>query len=254
MLKYCVLGSGSSGNCSFISDGKTSLLLDAGFSAKEIIRRLKSAQLDGSAISGIVISHEHGDHARGAGVIARKLSLPIYINRRTYERTKNVIGDKVTIKHFENGSTFRVGSIGVEPFSIPHDAADPSAFIFQNENRKLAHVTDIGYATDLLKNKVTGADYIVIEANHEPEMLQAGPYPWPLKQRIASRSGHLSNNDCKELLEKVIHSNLQGVTFAHLSETNNNPDLVAQIGEQTLGGVSCHVASQSNPGPVVVVE
>ena len=101
--------------------------------------------------------------------------------------------------------TFTVGSIGVEPFSIPHDAADPSAFIFQNESRKLAHVTDIGYATDLLKNKSQWRRLpIVIEANHEPEMLQAGPYPWPLKQRIASRSGHLSNNDCQELLRKGV--------------------------------------------------
>ena len=254
MLTFCVLGSGSSGNSAYISDGKTSILLDAGFSAKEILKRLSAAGLGGAKIDAIVVSHEHGDHARGSGVIARKLGAPIYINRRTYEKAKNVIGEKVAIKYFENGDPFLVDSMRVEPFAIPHDAANPSAFIFHNENRKLAHVTDIGYATDLLRNKISDADYLVVEANHEPEMLKAGPYPWPLKQRIASRSGHLSNIDCEKLLQNVFHSNLQGVTFAHLSETNNNPDLVAEIGKQTLGGVAYQVASQGRPGPLVVVE
>lgn len=254
MLTFCALGSGSSGNCSYISDGENSLLLDAGFSAKEILRRLKIANLDPASIDAIVVSHEHSDHLRGVGVTARRLNVPIYINRGAYEKAKHVIGDKVRINHFTTGDKFNVASIGVDPFSIAHDAADPAAFVFSNRGQRLAHVTDVGSVTLLLKKRIADIDYLVIEANHEPEMLQAGPYPWPLKQRIASRTGHLSNPDCARLLSDVIHANLQGVTFAHLSEINNMPAMVTQIAEQVLGDIPHHVAAQGTPGPVVRVE
>lgn len=256
MIQLCVLGSGSSGNCSYISDGQSALLLDAGFSGKEIFKRMKETGLDPASLRGIVISHEHSDHVKGAGPVSRALDIPVYINKPTYARVKNVIGKIKNLINFETGSTFTMNGISINSFSISHDCADPCAFVFEHDGRKLGFVTDSGTVTMLITEKLKGVDYLVIESNHDPEMLKAGPYPWKLKQRIASRSGHLSNEASVELVGNILHSDLQGVTFAHLSKTNNNPHVVDVTARSVLekGGTPFCVASQDMPGGVITIE
>lgn len=256
MITICALGSGSSGNCFYIGNGKSALLLDAGFSGKEIISRLKARGLDPSAIGGVVVSHEHVDHVRGAGIMARMLDTPLYVNEKTYLAVKNEMGRIEEVIHFQTGAVFDARGFEITPFSVPHDAADPCGFVFGRDGVSVAVVTDAGVSTMLIEEKIREVDYMVLEANHDPSMLMAGPYPWPVKQRIASREGHMSNEACAELLGNVRHAGLQGVTFAHVSETNNNRELVRQMAEDALGGagVPFDIASQGSPGAVINVE
>lgn len=255
MMRLCLLGSGSSGNCVYIGDGGGALLLDAGFSAKETLGRMNAAGLDPATVKAIVISHEHGDHVRGAGPLSRKLGVPVYMNEPTHGKIKNVIGKTPGVEIFETGQAFSVNGLSVTPFSISHDGADPCAFVLGDGNRRAAVLTDVGHVTRLVEERVRDVDYLVVEANHDYEMLMAGPYPWPLKQRVASRLGHLSNEACATFLEGFAHANLQGVALAHISRTNNNADLVRLMAGDTLGGGAPFiVASQDAPTQVVTVE
>ncbi len=256
MIRFVSLGSGSSGNASFIGNGAAGLLLDAGFSGRELKARLSASKIDAAEIAGIVLSHEHTDHCKGAGIMARALGVPLFVNERTWGKVKNMAGKVADVVHIANGAEIEIGGLSVSPFSIPHDAADPSAFVFTAGGTRLTFITDTGYPTGLMTQKTVSADYLVLEANHDPAMLKAGPYPWELKQRIASRTGHLSNDDCRSLLVGALHTNLQGVTFAHLSETNNSPYLVRQMGEQLLDEkrVPFEVATQAKPGPMICIE
>ena len=256
MIRFCSLGSGSSGNSFYVGNGAGAVLLDAGFSGKETMARLREAGLDPGSIRAVMISHEHTDHVKGAGVVARMLDVPVCLSEKTYERAKKAMGRVPGIVHFSVGERFDAEGMDVASFSIPHDAADPCAFVFHSSGTRMAVVTDAGSATMLIEERLRGVDYIVVEANHDPDMLKAGPYPWELKQRIASRVGHMSNEACAGLVRKVAHSGLQGVTFAHLSRTNNNPDLVRLMAEEALGeaGTPYSVASQDRPGPIVNVE
>ncbi len=256
MLKFAILGSGSKGNSCYIGSETEGFLLDAGFSGKKTFERLDHCGIAPSAIKGIVISHEHNDHIGGAGVLARKLDVPIFASGKSFENTEHRLGrvsDKVVI---ENGKPFEVGKIGVHPFTVSHDAGDPSAFVFRTgKGTSMAHITDLGTAGVLVKARLKEIDYIVLESNHDYEMLMAGPYTWELKQRIRSREGHLANEQCIELLKESLHSRLQGVTFAHLSEQNNNPDIVRLLARQLLNGtVPFQVAEQDMPCPVINVE
>ncbi|MBI4828063.1 MAG: MBL fold metallo-hydrolase [Nitrospinae bacterium] len=256
MIRLCHLGSGSSGNCLWLENGDGALVLDAGFSAREIMRRMRAAGLDPRRARGIVVSHEHGDHARGAGVLARALKIPVHINRPSYAAARDMLGAVEHVVFFETGDSFTLAGFTVHSFPVAHDSADPCAFVFGHEGVHVAAVTDTGVVTTLIRERLRGADYLVVEANHDPAMLQAGPYPWPLKQRIASRSGHLSNEACGELVVEVAHPNLRGVTFAHLSETNNNPDLVRLVARDALARTQTpfQIARQDAPVPAVVIE
>ncbi len=256
-LTLSSLGSGSAGNCSYIGDGASGLLLDAGFSGKKVLERMKACGLDPASIKGIVISHEHGDHCKGAGALSRRLNVPIFANEMTMERIEPALGKTFSNIRFNNGENFEVGGIEVTPFPIPHDAVDPCAFLFRTgKGQSLAYVTDTGVATTLVHARMKGADYIVLEANHDVDTLKAGPYPWELKQRILSNTGHLSNEACMELLSGLLHSGLQGVTFAHLSEKNNSPYLVDIMAKKTLESkkIPFIIASQERATPVTIVE
>jgi len=256
MLRICVLGSGSSGNSIFIGGESGGILLDAGFSAKETLARLSSAGIRPDNIKAILISHEHNDHVKGAGVVARNLKIPIFMNRETHMKAMAGLGKVPAVEYFHTGTTFDAHGIEVTPFTIPHDARDTCAFIFKINCLTAAVATDAGYVTTLMEEKISGADYMVLEANHDPEMLKAGPYPWEVKQRIASKEGHLSNDQCLGLVKSVIHANLQGITFAHVSQTNNNPFLVRQMAEEGLSEkkIPFSVAEQGKPGRVITVE
>ena len=222
-LGVCILASGSKGNAIFISSGDTSLLIDAGLSGIEIERRLRSRGLDPKNIDAILVSHEHSDHIQGVGVLSRRYKLPVYINSKTREAAVSQLGNLHDFKKFECGSMFTINDLSIHPFSISHDAEDPCGFTVNRNGTKIGIATDLGIATSMVKEHLKGCTLLILEANHDEQMLINGPYPWPVKQRIKSRTGHLSNAASKTLLNELQHDGLKHVMLAHLSETNNTP-------------------------------
>jgi phosphoribosyl 1,2-cyclic phosphodiesterase len=222
-MVICVLASGSKGNSIYISNGRTAVLFDAGLSGVEIERRLKSRGLSAGSLQAIVVSHEHADHVQGVGVLSRRYGLPVYINQKTAGAAAK-IGKVHQRCFFECGMDFTIGGLRIHPFSLSHDAADPAGFTINRNGIKIGLATDMGVATAMVTEHLKGCRALILEANHDPQMLIDGPYPWPLKQRIQSRTGHLSNSDSRSLLSKITHQNLEHVILAHLSETNNTPE------------------------------
>ena len=222
-LGVCILASGSKGNAIFISSGDTSLLIDAGLSGIEIERRLRSRGLDPKDLNAIIVSHEHSDHIQGVGVLSRRYKLPVYINSKTREAAVSQLGNLHDFKKFECGSMFTINDLSIHPFSISHDAKDPCGFTVNQNGTKIGIATDLGIATSMVKEHLKGCTLLILEANHDEEMLINGPYPWPVKQRVKSRTGHLSNAATKTLLNELQHDGLKHVMLAHLSETNNTP-------------------------------
>lgn len=222
-LSVCMLASGSKGNSIFISDGNTAVLLDAGLSGAEIERRLKSRGLSPADLDAILVSHEHGDHIRGVGVLSRRFDLPVYMSRKTARAGSSRLGKihDSMIKHFECGAEFAINTLKFRPFSLSHDAEDPAGFTVRQNGTKIGIATDLGIATRMVKTHLKDCSLLILEANHDPEMLMNGPYPWHLKQRVRDRTGHLSNQESKELLAEIRHERLSHVILAHLSETNN---------------------------------
>jgi phosphoribosyl 1,2-cyclic phosphodiesterase len=222
-LRVCLLASGSKGNAIFLSDGHTSVLFDAGLSGVEIQRRFAARGFDPQSLDAIIVSHEHADHVQGVGVLARRFNLPVYFTRKTDACARSMVGTIKNIQHFETGKKFSINTLTIHPFAISHDAEDPAGFTIANNGLKIGIATDLGIATAMVKERLKQCHLLILEANHDPDMLINGPYPWPLKQRIQSRVGHLSNGDSRNLLSAVKHDNLQHVILAHLSETNNTP-------------------------------
>jgi phosphoribosyl 1,2-cyclic phosphodiesterase len=254
-LSICVLASGSKGNAIFVSDGSTSILFDAGLSGIEIERRLESRGLDPEQIDAIVVSHEHSDHIQGVGVLSRRYRLPVHITKKTQGAAGNFLGEIRMPVHFKCGSPFCIGSLAIHPFSISHDAVDPAGFTISRNGIRLGIATDLGIATTLVREHLKGCDLIVMEANHDSRMLSEGPYPWPLKQRVKSREGHLSNDDAKALLVEVKQDRLKHVILAHLSETNNTEEKAAsRVGEAICGsGINLVVARQDCSSQMIKV-
>ena len=219
----CVLASGSKGNAIYVSDGRTRILLDSGLSGIQIERRLMSHGLRADDLDAILISHEHNDHINSAGVLSRRYRLPVYITSETAKLSAKRLGRLDAVNHFTCGMPFKIKSLNVHPFSLSHDAVDPAGFTFQLNSQKVGVATDLGMATHVVKSHLAGCHILVLEANHDPDMLRNGPYTWPLKQRIMGRSGHLSNEDTGKLLNTLIHDQLKQVVLAHLSEINNTP-------------------------------
>ena len=220
-LAVCVLASGSKGNAIYISDGLTAILIDAGLSATEIKRRLKSRGLNPKDLNAILVTHEHSDHIQAVGVLSRQLKLPIYLSRNIEKKVS--MGSVHEIRTFHSGSTFQIDNLAVHPFAVSHDAADPVGFTIGQNGSRIGVATDLGTVTPRLKDHLKGCQLLILEANHDPKMLVDGPYPWPLKKRIQSNRGHLSNDQSKNLLKELQHRDLKHVILAHLSETNNNP-------------------------------
>jgi phosphoribosyl 1,2-cyclic phosphodiesterase len=247
-LTLCVLASGSCGNATYLSDGCTTILIDAGLSGVEVQRRMAAKGLDPADLDAILVSHEHTDHVRGVGVLSRRFGLEVYINEDTHRASQGSLGKLTEVRPFACGQAFSIGTLLVHPFSISHDAVDPAGFTIGCNGTKVGVATDLGIATGVVKTHLQNCDALILEANHDPRMLIDGPYPWPLKQRIRGRSGHLSNEDTALLLETLRHDRLAHVILAHLSEENNTPDKARQAVETALDGVSTvlHVASQAN--------
>lgn len=223
-LQICILASGSKGNAIHVSDGETSILIDAGLSGKEIERRLRSRGLRPEDLTALVVSHEHGDHTRGIGVLSRRYNLPVYISPATHRAAAAHLRKLPAPVPFEPGRPFIINRLTIHPFATSHDAEDPAGFTVSTDGLKVGIATDLGIATAMVKTHLQGCALLILEANHDPEMLLSGPYPWPLKQRVRGRTGHLSNPASRDLLGDLLHERLSHVILAHLSEQNNTPE------------------------------
>jgi phosphoribosyl 1,2-cyclic phosphodiesterase len=252
-LSVCILASGSKGNAVFVSGGTTSILIDAGLSGVEIERRLKSRGIDPKTLDAILVSHEHSDHIQGVGVLSRRYKLPVYISTKTQDAAASQLGSLYDLKTIKSGSPFAINDLFIYPFSISHDAVDPCGFTIHQNGTKIGIATDLGIATAMVKEHLKECALLILEANHDEEMLISGPYPWPIKQRIKGRTGHLSNAASKILLEELQHDRLEHVMLAHLSETNNTPQKAAHEVGQALTRCKARlsIASQNECGALL---
>ncbi len=232
-MRVCVLGSSSEGNATALWTGKTSVLIDAGFSAKELGKRLKDIGLDPSKLEGIVLSHEHSDHIRGAGVLSRKYAIPVFANRTTFELSGSL--NNVSLKrYFHSNKDFEIGEFSITPLVVPHDASEPNAFVIKSKGRKITIATDMGVQTPAFIEHAYNSNLIVIESNYDRRMLINGIYHPALKQRILSDFGHLSNNAAARTLRQVIGTSTTHVLLAHLSQNNNTPDQAMSVMNEHL--------------------
>ena len=236
-----VLASGSRGNSAIISSATTRILVDAGISCREIFKRMRGLGEDPAALSAVVITHEHSDHVNGLATLAKKLSVPVFMTGATHQAWARAVRDAkgeaprmVRLERFEAGRSFQVGDIAITPFTIPHDAADPVGFSFRAEGVKVGYATDLGYVPASVNDHLRGSDVLVMESNHDLEMLRVGPYPWAVKQRVMSRVGHLSNNSLADFLTSDYDGSATFVVLAHLSEQNNHPEIARQEAEKAL--------------------
>ncbi len=254
-VKVCVLASGSKGNAIYVSDENTAILIDAGMSGIQIEKRMASAGLDPETLKAIVVSHEHSDHIKGVGVLSRRFDLPVYMSRQTHDASLPTIGKISRLNHFECGCAFKINGLDIHPFSTSHDAIDPAGFTITRNSIKIGVATDLGIVTSMVREHLKNSDLLVIESNHDPRMLENGPYPWPLKQRIKSRTGHLSNPDTAALLKQIQCDRLSHVILSHLSEENNTPEKVIQTAGQALENSSAriHVAVQDACGCAITL-
>jgi phosphoribosyl 1,2-cyclic phosphodiesterase len=288
MMRMSVLASGSKGNSTVIATHRTRILVDAGLSCREILRRMNIAGEDPRSLDAILITHEHQDHVQGVAVLARKLGIPVYFTEMTHrawvrwlhprkrmtyaewlrqrqqgsaaadnELSHSSIAVAVaadepdaelceatsserdpaalpSVAYFEAGKRFVVGDIDVEPFTIPHDAADPVGFVFEGDGVRIGFATDLGYMAGNARQALRRCDVLMLESNHDTEMLRDGPYPWSVKQRVMSRVGHLSNEAAAEFLERNYDGQAAYVILAHLSESNNLPALARVSAERAL--------------------
>jgi phosphoribosyl 1,2-cyclic phosphodiesterase len=238
-----VLASGSRGNCTLVSSSTTRLLVDAGISCREVLRRLHVCGEEWPGLDAILVTHEHSDHVAGIRVLARKLKIPIYITDATYQAyqrsARDSQGQRVNIErreHFDSGQGIQIGNISVMPFTIPHDAIDPVGFTFRAEGIKVGICTDLGYMPVSVRDHLRGCHVLMIESNHDLELLRGGPYPWSVKQRVMSRVGHLSNDALADFLTTDYDGGAEFLILAHLSEQNNHPEIARMTAERALGG------------------
>ncbi len=252
-LSLCMLASGSKGNSIYISSGQTAILFDAGLSGKEIERRMKCRGLRPQELDAIVVSHEHGDHIQGVGIMARRFGLPVYIAPETLEAAHSHLGQIQPVHGFACGTAFSINDLSIRPFSVSHDAAAPAGFTIENHAGKIGLATDLGIATAMVKHHLQDCSLLVLEANHDPHLLETGPYPWPVKQRVKSRTGHLSNESARALLMELLHDRLAHVVLAHISETNNTPEQALQVVTGQLGRhpVQFSIACQDRCGDLI---
>lgn len=224
---FCSLYSGSSGNSIYVGSEKTNILVDAGLSGKSIVGSLNEIGISPKSINGLLITHEHSDHVRGAGIISRMFNIPIYANNRTWDSMRGSLGPlkDENIKVINTEEPFLIGDIEVKAYSIPHDASDPVGYCFLNSGRKVSIATDIGHLSQNVLNSIKGSDLVLLESNHDVEMLKVGPYPYILKRRILSDRGHLSNDDAGKAILKLMGEKFMTVVLGHLSQQNNYPEL-----------------------------
>jgi phosphoribosyl 1,2-cyclic phosphodiesterase len=235
-MRLCVIGSGSSGNVLYAESGDARILVDVGLSGRETSRRLTAVGIDPSSLTAIILTHEHADHAKGVSVLARTYGLPIYVSPATRDACQfGRNAEQMRFVDISSSEPFRIGGLEFYPFTVPHDAADQFGFILESERAKAAIVTDLGYITQLVCDRVRGADVLILESNHDVEMLKICPhYPWALKQRVLSRHGHLSNDHVSEFLQRDFDGKAEHIILAHLSKNTNHPHLARLSALQAL--------------------
>lgn len=233
-MRFASLGSGSEGNALLVSAGRTLVLMDCGFSVQDTIVRLARLGVAAEQLSGIVVTHEHGDHIGGVARLARKFNLPVWLTHGTLHRQPKAFANIGQCHEIDPHSPFAVGDIHITPYPVPHDAAEPVQFVFSDGARRLGVLTDTGSSTPHIEQTLSGCHALVLECNHDSGMLMNGAYPYSLKQRVGGRYGHLSNHESAAILGKLDTSRLQHLIAAHLSQTNNTPALATQALSKTL--------------------
>jgi len=246
MLQFSVLASGSTGNAIYVETDQHKFLVDAGFSGKQMEELFKQINRNPKDLSGILVTHEHSDHIKGVGILARKYQLPIYANEKTWHAMSPLIGEISTDLKFvfpmETVKSF--GSLDIESFGVSHDAAEPMFYVFHQDGKKIVIITDTGYVSNRMIGIIKNADYYVFESNHDVEMLRMGKYPWNLKRRILSDIGHVSNEDAGLAMSECIGDQTKGIYLAHLSKDNNMKELARMSVSQVLEGKGFIIGEQ----------
>jgi phosphoribosyl 1,2-cyclic phosphodiesterase len=257
-VNVCLLSSGSSGNSIYIQNKSTRVLVDAGLSGKQIEIRLQSIGVSPETLQGIVVSHEHSDHIKGVGVLARRYGFPVWMTQGTLDSSKTVFQGSERIRVFENDEDFSIGDLEFQPFPLPHDARDPVNFVVTDGLVKVAIATDMGVMTQLVYQRLRDVDFVALEANYDRKMLMDGPYPWDLKKRISGRHGHLPNDSAAETLCDLVAEGVRQAVLAHLSEKNNHPDLALStcldlMHKRGIRDFPMAVASRNKPSEIFVI-
>jgi len=254
-IQLSVLASGSKGNSIYVATPGVRLLIDAGLTAREIERRLKRIGVRAEDLDAVVVTHEHRDHVSGLGPLSRRYRLPVFLNRATRGNLPDQVGSLADCAQFTTGRSFSIADLTIHPFSLSHDAADPVGLTLVNGESKVGICTDLGKATRLVHHHLQECRVLLLEANHDVGMLTRGPYPWSVKQRIRSASGHLSNEEARELLDRVRGAALERVILAHLSEVNNRSETVLDAFAELDHAWDLHltVASQHEPSEIIVL-
>jgi phosphoribosyl 1,2-cyclic phosphodiesterase len=252
-----ILGSGSAGNCAYVETGETRILIDAGFSLRQIRQRLASIGRVPENLTGILITHEHSDHVQGLGGLGGKLRIPIYCNRPTQEAIAYQLETTFDCRLFTTGASFELGDVLVETFSVPHDAQDPVGFLLRTASGNIGFLTDLGHLTKLAVERVRSANVLVLEANHDVKLLHdCLRRPWSLKQRILGRHGHLSNDSAADAAEQVMSADLHHLYLGHLSRECNKPELAHRVVSERLQRIGAthvqlNMTSQTVPCPTL---
>ncbi len=253
-MRFASLGSGSEGNALLVQSGATTVMIDCGFAARQVVERCARLCFDAASINAIVVTHEHSDHVGGVPRLARRFDIPVWLTFGTLAATESR-WEGCTLRGFDSHDPFAVGDLEVQPFPVPHDAREPAQMVLSDGDLRLGVLTDVGETTGFIESSLRGCDALFLEANHCEDMLANSRYPASLKARIAGRYGHLSNRVAALLLARLAHSGLQRVVAAHLSRENNRPDLAREAFANALGGDvrDIHVASQDDGLDWVVV-
>ena len=260
MLNFCSLYSGSSGNCLFVENNSTKILVDCGVSGKKVCEGLESIDKKIEDIDAIKVTHEHSDHVQSLGLISQKYNIPVYANTETWQamptQSQKILENNK--KTFNNDNDFEIGNLLIHPFSTPHDAANPCGFNIYSGKRKISIATDLGHMDNVILENLKGSSFILLESNYDPEILKVSKYPYILKQRIAGPNGHLSNSTAGKTIGCLIQNDLKTVMLGHLSKENNFPELAYQtVVEELIGQnidtneISLSVANRNNPTKII---
>lgn len=255
MIEFSLLGSGSAGNAVFVRGPSGKILIDNGLSLKQLQARLERIGESIDRLAAVVVTHEHGDHVNGVGVLARRTGVPVYLTRDTESRLPK-LGHIPRKIHFQSGDTLRILDFQLASFQVAHDAIDPVSFTVRREGCQLGIATDLGHASNLVRERLRGSHALILESNYCPDMIQRSSYPPAIVQRIRSKHGHLSNQDMNSLLKSLLHSDLQWVVAVHVSQENNTADKAREMAQRVLKdhAARLHVAAQNEPSPLMRIE
>lgn len=262
-MKFSVLASGSTGNSIYVENEQHAFIVDAGLTGKKMEALLAQIDRDAKKLSGILVTHEHSDHIKGVGVLARKHHIPVFANAKTWDAMSASVGTIPLDQRFEwkTDELKTFGGLDIQSFAVSHDAAEPMFYTFHEDGRKLVVMTDTGYVSDRMKGFISTADAYVFESNHDVSMLQMGPYPWKIKRRILSDVGHVSNEDAAVAMSEVVAEKETQIYLAHLSKDNNMKELARMSVSQTLEScgiragefLHLHDTDAEKPTPLVLV-